>query len=90
MPGQWVVHDDYGVARYLGAEQVKTADGEQEYLVLQFAEERRLLIPVMQFHKISPWSPLPGAGAGGRQAQGLALEKICGEGARGRREAPQS
>ena len=60
MPGQWVVHDDYGVARYLGAEQVKTSDGEQEYLVLQFAEERRLLIPVMQFHKISPWSPLPG------------------------------
>lgn len=60
MPGQWVVHDDYGVARYLGAEQVKTSDGEQEYLVLQFAEERRLLIPVMQLHKISPWSPLPG------------------------------
>lgn len=60
MPGQWVVHDDYGVARYLGAERVKTADGEQEYLVLQFAEESRLLIPVMQFHRISPWSPPPG------------------------------
>ncbi len=60
MPGQWVVHEDYGVARYMGAERVKTADGEQEYLILQFAEERRLLIPVMQFHKISPWSPLPG------------------------------
>ncbi len=60
IPGQWVVHDEYGVAVYQGAEQVKTADGEQEYLILQFAEERRLLIPVMQFHKISPWSPLPG------------------------------
>lgn len=58
--GQWVVHDDYGVALYQGAEQVRTADGEQEYLILQFAEERRLLIPVMQFHKISPWSPIPG------------------------------
>ncbi|MCD8391851.1 MAG: DEAD/DEAH box helicase [Cloacibacillus porcorum] len=60
IPGQWVVHDEYGVAVYQGAEQVKTADGEQEYLILQFAEERRLFIPVMQFHKISPWSPLPG------------------------------
>lgn len=60
IPGQWVVHDDYGVALYQGAEQVKTADGEQEYLILQFAEERRLLIPVLQFYKISPWSPMPG------------------------------
>ncbi|WP_278548824.1 DEAD/DEAH box helicase [Cloacibacillus evryensis] len=60
IPGQWVVHDEYGVALYQGAERVKTADGEQEYLILQFAEERRLLIPVMQFHKIAPWSPLPG------------------------------
>lgn len=60
MPGQWVVHDEYGVAVYKGSERVKTSDGEQEYLVLQFAEDRRLLIPVMQFHKISPWSPIPG------------------------------
>ena len=60
MRGQWVVHDDYGVALYMGSERVKTSEGEQEYLVLQFAEERRLLIPVMQFYKISPWSPLPG------------------------------
>ncbi|MCE5201554.1 MAG: DEAD/DEAH box helicase [Synergistaceae bacterium] len=60
MPGQWVVHDDYGVSVYLGPQRVETADGEQEYLVLQFAEESRLLIPVMQFYKITPWSPIPG------------------------------
>lgn len=60
LQGQWVVHDDYGVARYVGAETVKTLDGEQEYLTLQFADDRRLLIPVMQFSKISPWSPVPG------------------------------
>lgn len=58
--GQWVVHDEYGVARYLGPETVKTLTGEQEYLSLQFADDRRLLIPVMQFSKISPWSPVPG------------------------------
>lgn len=58
--GQWVVHDEYGVARYLGPETVKTLDGDQEYLSLQFADDRRLLIPVMQFFKISPWSPVPG------------------------------
>lgn len=58
--GQWVVHDDYGVARYLGQESVNTLDGDQDYLALLFADDRRLLIPVMQFYKISPWSPAPG------------------------------
>jgi transcription-repair coupling factor (superfamily II helicase) len=60
IPGQWVVHDDYGVARYLGPETIKGPEGEQEYLVLEYADERRLLIPVMQFFKISPWAPIPG------------------------------
>ncbi len=58
--GQYVVHDDYGVALYLGPQTAETADGTQEYLVLQFADDRRLLIPVMQFWKISSWSPMPG------------------------------
>lgn len=58
--GQWVVHEEYGVARYLGPKTVDTQKGEQEYLSLQFADDRRLLVPVMQFYKISPWSPIPG------------------------------
>jgi len=60
VPGHWVVHDDYGVARYLGPQCVDTPEGSQEYLVLQFAEDSRLLIPVMQFYKITAWSPTPG------------------------------
>lgn len=60
MPGQWVVHDDYGVAKYLGSEQIADKSGAQEYLVLEYAEERRLKIPVMHFHKISRYVPLPG------------------------------
>ncbi|NLV81499.1 MAG: DEAD/DEAH box helicase [Synergistaceae bacterium] len=60
IPGQWVTHDDYGVARYLGPKIVATELGDQEYLVLEFAEQRRLLIPVLYFYKISPWTALPG------------------------------
>ena len=60
MPGQWVVHDDYGVSRYLGPQSIASEDGEDEYLILQFAEDRRLLIPVLHFYKISPWTPPPG------------------------------
>ncbi len=60
IPGQWVVHDDYGVSRYLGPQSIGSEDGEEEYLILQFAEDRRLLIPILHFYKISPWTPLPG------------------------------
>ncbi|HAH70069.1 MAG TPA: transcription-repair coupling factor, partial [Synergistaceae bacterium] len=60
LPGQWVVHDDYGVSRYMGPQTIETDEGEEEYLVLEFAEERRLLIPVLHFYKISPWTPLQG------------------------------
>jgi transcription-repair coupling factor (superfamily II helicase) len=59
--GQWAVHDDYGVARYLGSEQLETSGGLQEYLVLEYAEERKLKIPVTHFHKISPYRTYPGA-----------------------------
>jgi transcription-repair coupling factor (superfamily II helicase) len=61
LPGQWVVHEDYGVARFMGSEQIATQDGVQEYLVLEYAEERRLKIPVMHFHKISQYHTYPGA-----------------------------
>lgn len=60
IPGQLVVHDDYGVAEYIGTKRVDTQEGEQEYLVLRFAEDRRLLIPVLHFYKISPWSSITG------------------------------
>ncbi|MDR1943734.1 MAG: DEAD/DEAH box helicase, partial [Synergistaceae bacterium] len=60
LPGQWVVHEDYGVARFMGAEQIESRDGTQEYLVLEYAEERRLKIPVMHFHKISRYQTFPG------------------------------
>lgn len=60
MPGQWVVHDDYGLSRYLGPQSIESPEGEEEYLILQFADDKRLLIPILHFYKISSWTPLPG------------------------------
>ena len=60
MPGQHVIHENYGLALYIGSEQIESADGRQEYLILQFAEGRRLMIPVMHFHKISLYASIPG------------------------------
>jgi transcription-repair coupling factor (superfamily II helicase) len=61
LPGQWAVHEDYGVARYLGSEQLNLPGGLEEYIVLEYAEERKLKIPVAHFHKISPYRAYPGA-----------------------------
>jgi len=58
--GQWVVHDDYGLSRYIGTQLVETPSGQQEYLALEFANEQRLLVPLMQFYKISPYAVMPG------------------------------
>lgn len=60
IPGQWVVHDDYGLSTYIGTQLVDSANGLQEYIVLNFADDQRLLVPLMQFYKITPYSPAPG------------------------------
>lgn len=58
--GQWVVHDDYGIGKYLGIESIERDNTSSDYIVLEYAEERRLLLPVMQMAKISPWDNISG------------------------------
>ncbi len=71
-PQSWVVHEDYGVSRFLGTQAVETSQGEQDYLVLEFAQGKRLLVPVAQFGKVTPFStslgeePTPDALSGSR------------------------
>ncbi|QVL35081.1 transcription-repair coupling factor [Aminirod propionatiphilus] len=59
-PGQWVIHEDYGLGRFLGVERVDVSGGTQEHLALQFAEDRRLLIPTAQIDRLTPHHPAPG------------------------------
>lgn len=50
----FVIHEDYGIARNLGIERV-TSDGmDRDCLILQFAENRRLMMPLVQLFKITP------------------------------------
>ena len=54
-PGQYVVHVDHGIARFAGASQ-REANGEsQEYLVLEYAEGDKLLVPAGQLDRVSPY-----------------------------------
>ncbi len=52
-PGDFVVHADHGVARFGGTRRM-TADGnEREYLILEYAGEDKLYVPVEQIDRIT-------------------------------------
>ncbi|MDO9509437.1 MAG: CarD family transcriptional regulator [Thermovirgaceae bacterium] len=54
----YVIHEDYGIARNLGIERVTSGGMDRDCLVLQFAENRRLMMPLVQLFKITPY-PAP-------------------------------
>lgn len=57
---QLVIHDDYGIGKYIGTESIKRDGVQYEYIILEYADERRLLMPIQQINKISAWDILSG------------------------------
>ncbi|MDR1874624.1 MAG: DEAD/DEAH box helicase, partial [Synergistaceae bacterium] len=51
--GQLVVHEDYGVAVFRGVEEIVTGGETLDAITLEFAENKRLLVPVLQFYKLT-------------------------------------
>ena len=51
-PGDFVVHIEHGIARFLGAKRERIGDREREYLELAYAENDRLLVPTDQLHRL--------------------------------------
>ena len=54
--GAPVVHIDHGVGRYQGLQSITVEDQEQEYLVLVYADDAKLYVPVASLHLISRYS----------------------------------
>ncbi len=54
--GDYVVHEEYGIGRCLGVEHVKSYVGEHDYLVLQYAGEKKIFVPVHQMDMLSLYS----------------------------------
>jgi transcription-repair coupling factor (superfamily II helicase) len=52
--GQVVVHEDYGVAIFRGVEEIVSLGEIMDALVLEFAQNQRLLVPVLQVNKLVP------------------------------------
>lgn len=54
--GAAVVHQSHGVGRYIGLETMTAVDIQQEYIVLAFADNAKLYVPVTQLNQISRYS----------------------------------
>ena len=52
-PGQLVVHEDYGTGIFRGIETINDSGVPLDVLSIEFAEDQRLLIPVLQSDKIT-------------------------------------
>jgi transcription-repair coupling factor (superfamily II helicase) len=55
-PGDPVVHEQHGIARYQGLVNLDMGDGENEFLLLEYADEAKLYVPVSQLHVIGRYS----------------------------------
>ncbi|MBI5152666.1 transcription-repair coupling factor [Candidatus Peregrinibacteria bacterium] len=54
-PGDFVVHADHGIAKFLGLDQ-RTIDGiTREYMTLGYAENDKLFVPIDQSDKVSKY-----------------------------------
>jgi transcription-repair coupling factor (superfamily II helicase) len=51
--GCTVVHDLHGIGRYLGLERLSLAEGESEFLVLEYAGGDKLYVPIEQLALVS-------------------------------------
>lgn len=59
-PGEWVVHLDHGIGKYLGLYEIEFAGQTQEVLTLEYAEGAKLHVPVSQAHLLSRYMGVGG------------------------------
>jgi len=54
-PDDIVVHDEHGIARFLGIEHVTAGELVQDCMVLLYAEGTKIYVPVDDFHKVQKY-----------------------------------
>jgi len=70
-PGDYVVHLLHGVARYRGMQRLKREQGEEDFLLLEFAEDTRLFVPASRIDLVERFI--------GGDARGPKLDKLGGK-----------
>ncbi len=51
-PGDYVVHVNYGIGRFLGIDRVRAMGNERDYIKLEYAEEETVFIPIEQVNLV--------------------------------------
>ena len=78
-PGDLVVHVDHGIGRYLGLEVITAAGAAHECLVLEYADDARLYLPVENIELLSKYGHEEGLldrlGGGAWQAKKAKLKE---------------
>ena len=54
-PGDFVVHIEHGIARFLATDHRDMGSGVKEYLVLEYAQGDRLYVPMEQLDRVAPY-----------------------------------
>ncbi len=55
-PGNLVVHEDYGIARYLGLETLHIDNRRRDCLLLQFASTDKVYVPLEEFNRVGKYA----------------------------------
>ncbi len=53
--GDYVVHNRYGIGKFLGLEKIKIHDAYQDHLVIEYDRQERLFVPIDQVHLVQKY-----------------------------------
>ena len=54
-PGDFVVHVEHGIGRFVGTGRTPRDEGEREYLILQYAHNDQLYVPMEHLERVTPY-----------------------------------
>ena len=54
-PGDFVVHVEHGIGRFIGTGRTPRDEGEREYLILQYAQGDKLYVPMDHLDRVGPY-----------------------------------
>ncbi len=53
--GDYVVHNQHGIGRFLGFQKIKVKDKAKDHLILEYAGKEKLFVPVEQMHLVQKY-----------------------------------
>lgn len=54
-PGDYIVHTDHGIGRFLGIESIESSGFVSECLIIKYADDEKLYVPVEDFHLVQKY-----------------------------------